>query len=100
MRSYNLTNREKKYEVVYKTYADDIYKICLYYLKDTNHASDITQQIFLNFYEIFDEVHPDCTFGLLICEVKRLLKDGFKCEITSEEVKQCGTSGVKLLKRR
>lgn len=95
MKSNNLTEREKKYEVVYRTCANDIYKICFYYLKDKQRALDTTQQVFFDFYKIFDEVHPDCQKGLLIREVKKLLQDSFQCKNTSEEVKKCGTSGVK-----
>lgn len=95
MKRDNVTTREKKYEVVYKSYADDIYRLCLYFSKEEKQAANITQQVFIKFYKIYDKVHPDCILGHLVREAKGLLANSSNHEYTSEEVKQCATSGKK-----
>lgn len=93
MRKENVTTREKEFENVYQSYANDIYRLCLYYLKDENQAKDIAIQVFLNFYKIFDEVNPDYRLGYLVREAKELLAIGSNHEITGGEVTECVTSG-------
>lgn len=87
------TTREKKYEIVYESYADDIYRLCLYCLKDKEQAADITQQVFLNFYKFFNEVNPDYMLGYLVREAKELLPSSQNHEFTGEEVRECVTIG-------
>lgn len=93
MMNDNVTAREKNYEVVYDSYANDVYKICFYYLRDENQAANITQQVFLNFYKVYDEVNPDHILGHLVREAKRLLASSQNHQITGEEVTECATNG-------
>lgn len=95
MKKYNLTKREKQYEEVYATYADDVYKICIYYLKDEEKAKEIATQALINFYEIFDRVDSKYILGFLVREVKRLLASSEGHQFTDEEVKECATNGKK-----
>lgn len=88
-----VTMREELYERVYTLSVNDVYRFCFYHLKDEDKASEITQQVFLNFYKIFDEVNPDCVLGYLIREAKGLLSSSQNPEFIGEEVKECATSG-------
>ena len=95
MKKYNLTKREKQYEEVYATYADDVYKICIYYLKDEEKAKEIATQALVNFYEIFDKVDSRYILGFLVREIKRLLSSSQGRQFTDEEVKECVMNGKK-----
>lgn len=87
MRKDIVTAREKKFKAVYKSYVNDVYKICLYYLKDEKEAANITQQVFFNFYKIYEEVHPDYILGFLVRGVKQLLPDSRNPKSIGGEVK-------------
>ena len=81
------TTREKKFEVVYNSHVNDVYKVCLFYLKDEDKAADITQQAFFNFYKTFEKVHPDYTLAFLVREVKKLLPSNQNHKVMGKEVK-------------
>lgn len=95
MKKDNVTTREKLYEEVYASYANDVYKICIYYSKDEEKAKDIVQQAFFNFYEIFDRVDSKYILGYLVREVKRLLSSSQGHQFIGGEVKECVTIGKK-----
>ena len=85
--------KKKKYEEVYKSYADKLYKFCFYYLKDEKKAKDIAQQAFFNFYKYFEEVAPDAVFSCLVSEAKKLLSNSQHQEFTRKELKECTMIG-------
>lgn len=87
--------REKLYEEVYASCADDVYKICFYYSRDEEKAKDIAQQAFINFYDIFDKVESKYMLAYLVREVKSLLSSSSSHQFTSGEVKECVTIGKK-----
>lgn len=95
MMKENITTRERLYEEVYSSYADDVYKICFYYSRDEEKAKDIAQQAFFNFYDIFDEVDSKYMLGYLVREAKRLLSSSQNHQFTGGEVKECVTIGKK-----
>lgn len=90
MKNDNVTTKEKKFESVYKSYADDIYRFCLYCTKDKRKAVNIAQQVFFDFYQIFEEVEPEYRLKYLLYEAKKLLDES---QITGREVKKCRISG-------
>lgn len=65
--------KEKKLEAVYRAYANDIYRVCLYYLRDEDKAADITQQVFLNYYKYSDEEKQEGVFGRLVYDARKLI---------------------------
>ena len=90
-----MTQREKQFQIVYRTHADDVYKFCFYYMRDEEKASEITQQAFLNFYKYFDKVIPDYRLGYLVREVKELLAEGQNLKSMCKEVRKCARIGKK-----
>lgn len=58
--------KEEKFKGIYQTYADDIYRVCIYLVKDKELAKDIMQQAFLDFYKKFENVTEDCVFAYLV----------------------------------
>lgn len=42
--------KKKRFNSIYNSHADKLYKFCFYYLKDEEKAKDIAQQAFFNFY--------------------------------------------------
>lgn len=77
---------EKKCAEVYKRYADDVYKVCIFYLRDEKKAKDFSVQAFQKLYEHFDEVEPKYMLGYLIHEVKSMIQEASDKKIASEEV--------------
>lgn len=66
------TTKEEKFEVVYQSYADEVYRVCLWFTRDEEKAQEIAQQTFVNFYEYFEEVSPECWLAYLVCTAKDL----------------------------
>ena len=77
-----------KFEKVYRTHADNIYKICLYYLRDEEQASDLAVKVFLNYYVEYGEENSKHTFGRLVNETKKLLLAEYGKSIEVEEQRQ------------
>lgn len=67
-------NNIKKYEVIYERYANDVYRLSLYLLKDETKATEITQQAFANVYKKASKIDEKSIRGQLLIEVKRLAK--------------------------
>ena len=64
-------NREK-FETIYRECKDDVYKVCLYFTKDTNAAQEMAQQAFFNFYKHIDQVEVDRARGYLVRTARNL----------------------------
>ena len=64
--------KEEKFERIYRTYQNDVYKISLYYTKDSHIAQDISQKVFYQFYLHFDNVNPDSVRAYLIRSARNL----------------------------
>ena len=58
--------KEVKFEKIYRTYQNDVYKISLYYTKDEHIAQDITQKVFYHFYLQLDNVNLEMVRTYLI----------------------------------
>ena len=80
--------KRKRFEAVYKSHADNLYKICLYYSKDEETAKCVAQQAFFNFYKYFDEVEPEYILGYLVREAKELLFHSQHHELVGEEAEE------------
>lgn len=49
-------SKEARFEEIYRTYQNDVYRISLYYVKDVHTAQDISQKVFYQFYLHFENV--------------------------------------------
>lgn len=87
------TARERRLEKVYRANADNIYRICLYYLRDERKAAAVAEQAFLNYYKRYDVTNSKYTFGCLVNETKKLLISGQSESVEVEELRECTTSG-------
>lgn len=86
MQSVSKALKRRRFEKIYKFYADDIYRVCLYYSKDEGIAQDITIQTFMELYKVFEEVDSQQTFTFLVHKVKELLSEVPIHETAAEEV--------------
>lgn len=79
-------NREK-FETIYRACKDDVYKVCLYFTRDSHVAQELAQQAFFNFYKHIDEVEIEHAHGYLVRTARNLSynysRDN-KCEILNE----------------
>lgn len=78
----------KQYEKIYRQYADDVYKISVYYLHDEEQAKEVVEKAFKSLYKHINEVHPDYILGYLLGEVKGMTKNKPAENPVSEEVRQ------------
>lgn len=78
--------KEEKFDKIYESYADDIYKVCLHYLKDKELAKEIMQQTFLEFYDYFENVEQEYTRAYLIHTAKDLIDNQLKISKEDGEV--------------
>lgn len=58
--------KEEKFGALYQSYIKDIYKVCLHLTKDEEQAQEIAKQIFMNFYDHFENVSSECVFAYLV----------------------------------
>ena len=49
-------DKEERFEDIYCTFKNEVYKISLYYTKDSHISEDITQKVFYEFYQHFENV--------------------------------------------
>lgn len=63
---------EEKFDAIYKAYADDIYRVCLCYVKDKDAAQELTIQTFLEFYDYFEDVTQELVRAYLVHTARRL----------------------------
>ena len=68
-------NKTEKFELIYERYANDVYRLSLYLLKDETKAKDITQQAFENIYKRLQESDEESVCNQLLIEAKRLAKN-------------------------
>lgn len=66
------TQKEEMFNTVYKSYATDIYRVCLHLTEDEERAQEIMQQVFVNFYNRSENVDLDYAFAYLVCTAKKL----------------------------
>lgn len=67
--------KEERFDRIYRSYSNDIYKVCLYFVKKEDVAQDIMQQTFVNFYDHFETIDPDYMFPYLVRTAKNLVYD-------------------------
>lgn len=85
-------NREK-FETIYRECKDDVYKVCLYFTKDTNTAQEIAQQTFFNFYKHIDQVEIKRARGYLIRTARNLCFNHLR-DKKHEELHECSATIV------
>lgn len=88
MISISATIKQKKFEKIYKSYANEIYKVCLYYSKNEIKAQDITEQVFLDYYRKIEEIDSNHIFAYLVQQAKRLSTEDNVHEYANGEVRQ------------
>lgn len=66
------TAKEEKFDSIYRSYSNDIYKVCLYLVKDRELAQDIMQQTFFDLYKNLENVSEDCMFAYLVYTAKNM----------------------------
>ena len=59
MQNVSVLIKQRKLQKIYKAHANEVYRICLHYLKDEKKAQDITEQVFLELYKKMDEVNSN-----------------------------------------
>ncbi len=83
---YNKINSEK-FNEIYKTFHNDVYKLSLYYTKDTYAAEDVVQKVFYQFYIHSSNVDEDRVRAYLLHSARNMsfnwLRDKKK-EVTGE----------------
>lgn len=67
------SRKEEEFDNIYRLYANDIYRVCLHFTRDEDLAQDIMQRVFVEFYDYFETVSPDCVFAYLVRAVKNLV---------------------------
>ena len=65
-------SKMEKYESVYRQYANDVYRVALYLVKDEEKAKTITRQAFVNIYKKLDEIDDSRILSQLLIETKML----------------------------
>lgn len=66
------TTKEEKFDDIYRTYQNDVYKISLYYTKDEYIAQDISQKVFFQFYLHFENVNMGSVRAYLLRAARNL----------------------------
>ena len=64
--------KEEKFEEIYRTFQNDVYRISLYYTKDSHTAQDISQKVFYQFYLHFENVNIGSVRAYLIRSARNL----------------------------
>ena len=75
MQKDNKAMKWERYEQVYRTYANNVYRVCLHYSQDKQKAADDTERVFVEFYDEFEDVESDQLFALLIRKAKSLAEN-------------------------
>lgn len=71
MMEYEKIN-EEKFEEIYRTFQNDVYKISLYYTKNEHAAQDISQKVFYQFYLHFNNVNLESARAYLLRSARNL----------------------------
>ena len=69
---------EDSFDSIYLRYTEDVYRACLYLCRNEDLAQEVTQQAFINFYERFDEVKPECLKAYLIRAARNLMSNYYR----------------------
>ena len=64
---------EKQVEIIYKHYADTVYKFCMYYLNDEEKAKDVIVEVFQKLYVFYHSVDPKWMLRYLLYETKTII---------------------------
>ena len=88
MQNVSVVIKQRKLQKIYKAHANEVYRICLHYLKDEKKAQDITEQVFLELYKKMDEVNSNHVFAYLAQLAKRLSTQEHVHEFANGEVTQ------------
>lgn len=67
-----ISETEEKFDSIYRSYSDDVYKVCLYYSRDYDVAEDLTQQTFMKFYHHIDSVEMENVRAYLVRTARNL----------------------------
>ena len=65
----------KQFELIYGKYANDVYRVALYLVKDEKKAQDIVQQVFVNIYKQCRETDEKSIYFQLLKETKRIAQN-------------------------
>ncbi len=86
---------EEQFESIYRTYENDVYRLCLFLTKNHDVAQDLAQQTFINFYNHFEKVEMEKAFAYLTSIARNLhnnyerdAKRGLQIESLSDEADQ------------
>lgn len=63
---------DEKFSSIYQAYAHDVYRVCLYYVKDEHAAFELAQQAFVKFYERYEDISETNVKAYLLTSVKNL----------------------------
>ena len=85
----NTIDKIDQFENTYQTFANDIYKVSLYFLREEKKAQKITEQVFFEFYEELESVDSDHVFAYLVYKAKRLSINEQNHETAEGEVREC-----------
>ena len=72
------SKKEELFDSIFRMYVEDVYRACLYVSRNEDLAQEVTQQAFVNFYERFEEVKPECVKAYLIRAAKNLLSNYYR----------------------
>ncbi len=67
-----LSEKEERFDSIYRSYADDVFRVCLYFAKDYDVAQDLAQQTFINFYDHFESVKIENVHAYLMRTARNL----------------------------
>ena len=65
----------KQFEMIYDKYANDVYRVALYLVKDEDKAKDIARQAFVNIYQTHHNMNENKIYSRLIYAVKKLAEE-------------------------
>lgn len=60
------STKDEIFDSIYRAYAGEIYKVCVFLTKDYDSAQDLAQQTFVKFYDRYEKVKPEYTYTYLI----------------------------------
>ena len=64
----NKSDKMKKFKEIFDSHALNVYRVCLYILRDEEKAEEIAETVFVNFYEHMEEVRPEMVLAHLMVE--------------------------------
>ena len=64
------SEKMKKFKKIFDSHAINVYRICLYILRDEEKAEEIAETVFVDFYEHMEEVRPKMVLAHLMVEAR------------------------------